>query len=149
MVYYGLLRFTTVYYVHPPLRSTTFMTVRCDHGFRAIQPNLSFDMWFMSPKRSFMPKKKKSYWSVSEIDPPPSILTDGQTDGRRANQYWKSSAAFRLAELKTCKSYKPWSPALCSYYVVHEIIQIHMICDMTILEYASAKHCTINYIVQL
>ena len=33
--------------------------------FRAIQPNLSFDMWFMSPQRSSMPKKKKSYWSVS------------------------------------------------------------------------------------
>ena len=50
--------------------------------FRAIQPNLSFDMWFMSPKRSFMPKKKKSYWSVSEIDPSPpqSWRTDGQTD---------------------------------------------------------------------
>ena len=51
--------------------------------FRAIQPNISFDMWFMSPKRSFMPKKRKSYWSVSEIDPsppPPSILTDGRTD---------------------------------------------------------------------
>ena len=52
--------------------------------FRAIQPNISFDMWFMSPKRSFMPKKKKSYWSVSEIDPSPpqSWRTDGQTDGQ-------------------------------------------------------------------
>ena len=50
--------------------------------FRAIQPNLSFDMWFMSPKRSFMPKKKKSYWSVSEIDPSPpqSWRTDRRTD---------------------------------------------------------------------
>ena len=52
--------------------------------FRAIQPNISFDMWFMSPKRSFMPKKKKSYWSVSEIDPSPpqSWRTDRQTDGQ-------------------------------------------------------------------
>ena len=52
--------------------------------FRAIQPNLSFDMWFMSPKRSLMPKKKKSYWSVSEIDPSPpqSWRTDRRTDGR-------------------------------------------------------------------
>ena len=52
--------------------------------FRAIQPNLSFDMWFMSPQRSSMPKKKKSYWSVSEIDPSPpqSWRTDRQTDGR-------------------------------------------------------------------
>ena len=49
--------------------------------FRAIQTNISFDMWFMSPKRSFMPKKKKSYWSVSEIDPSPLNL-DGRTDGR-------------------------------------------------------------------
>ena len=40
--------------------------------FRAIQPNLSFDMWFMSTQRSSMPKKKKSYWSVSEMDPPPT-----------------------------------------------------------------------------
>ena len=55
--------------------------------FRAIQPNLSFDMWFMSPQRSFMPKKRKSYWSVSEIDPsPPSILTDGRTDRRTDRQ---------------------------------------------------------------
>ena len=52
--------------------------------FRAIQPNLSFDMWFMSPKRSFMPKKKKSYWSVSEIDPsPPPPPQSWRTDGRR------------------------------------------------------------------
>ena len=27
---------TTVNYIHPPLRSTTFMTVRCDHGFRGV-----------------------------------------------------------------------------------------------------------------
>ena len=47
--------------------------------FRAIQPNLSFDMWFISCQRSFIPKKKKSYWSVSEIDPSPLNL-DGQTD---------------------------------------------------------------------
>ena len=73
------------------------MTFKCKKGqfwpfrpwkmtFRAIQPNLSFDMWFMSPKRSFMPKKKKSYWSVSEIDPSPLNLdgrdTDRRTDGR-------------------------------------------------------------------
>ena len=49
--------------------------------FRAIQPNLSFDMWFMSPERSSMPKKKKSYCSVSEIDPSP-LNRDGQTGGR-------------------------------------------------------------------
>ena len=52
--------------------------------FSVIQPNLSLDMWFMSPQRSFMPKKK-SYWSVSEIDlspppPPQSWRTDRTTD---------------------------------------------------------------------
>ena len=49
--------------------------------FRAI-----FDMWFMSPKRSFMPKKKKSYWSVSETPPPVNLdgRTDGQIDIRKA-----------------------------------------------------------------
>ena len=42
----------------------------------------------MSPQRSSMLKKKKSYWSVSEIDPSPpqswrtDRQTDGQTDGR-------------------------------------------------------------------
>ena len=65
--------------------------------FRAIQPNLSFDMWFMSPKRSFMPKKKKSYWSVSEIDPSPpqswwtDRQMDGQTDGQSALQILQNS----------------------------------------------------------
>ena len=57
--------------------------------FRAIPPDLSFDMWFMSPQRSSMPKKKKSYWSVSEIDPSPppqSWRTDGQTDRRTDRQ---------------------------------------------------------------
>ena len=34
----------------------TFLTLKMT--FRAIQPNLSFDMWFMSPKRSFMPNKR-------------------------------------------------------------------------------------------
>ena len=55
--------------------------------FRAIQTNLSFDMWFMSPQRSSMPKNKKSYWSVSEIDPfppppppPQSWRMDRRTD---------------------------------------------------------------------
>ena len=28
--------------IHPPLRSTTFMTVRCDHGFRANAHNSSY-----------------------------------------------------------------------------------------------------------
>ena len=49
--------------------------------FRAIQPNLSFDMWFMSPQRSSMPKKNTSYRSVSEIDPSP-LNRDGHTDTR-------------------------------------------------------------------
>ena len=74
----------------------------CKMTFRAIQPNIFFDMWFMSPQRSSMPKKKKSYWSVSEIDsPPPPILTDRST-------YWLKQllgwillfSNFRIAALK-------------------------------------------------
>ena len=58
--------------------------------FRAIQPNLSFDMWFMSPQRSSMPKKLlKRFWDRPL--PPQSWRmdgrTDGQTDGRRTNRY--------------------------------------------------------------
>ena len=38
---------------------------------RAIQPNPSYDMLLMSSQRSLMPKKRKSYWNVSEIGPSP------------------------------------------------------------------------------
>ena len=74
--------------------------------FRVIQPNLSFDMWFMSPKRSFMPKKKKSYWSVSEINPspPPSILTDGRTDGRTDGQTDRQTTDKSVLEKLRCLS---------------------------------------------
>ena len=68
--------------------------------FRAIQPNLSYDMWFMSSQRSSMPKKKKSYWSVSEIDPSPTL--DGRTD-RRTNKSTLEKIR-RLAELIN----RPW-----------------------------------------
>ena len=79
--------------------------------FRAIQPNLSFDMWFMSPQslsfdmwfmspqRSSMPKKKKSYWSVSKIDPSPLNLdgrTDGRTDGQTDRRMTDKSALEKL-----------------------------------------------------
>ena len=40
---------------------------------------ISFDMWFMSSQRSYMPEKEKSYWSVSEMTLPP-LLTDRQTE---------------------------------------------------------------------
>ena len=56
--------------------------------FRAIKPNLSFDMWFMSSQRRSMPKTTKSYWSVSEIDPYPLNLdaqTNEHTDRRTTN----------------------------------------------------------------
>ena len=74
--------------------------------FRAIQPNLSFDMWFMSPKRSLMPKKKKSYWSVSEIDPSPpqSWRTDGQTDGRTDRQTDRRTTDKSVLEKLRCLS---------------------------------------------
>ena len=71
--------------------------------FRAIQPNLSFDMWFMSPKRSFMPKKKKSYWSVSEIDPSPLNL-DGRTDGRTDGQTDRRTTDKSVLEKLRCLS---------------------------------------------
>ena len=64
----------------------TFPTLKND--LRAIQPNLPFDMWFMSSQRSSMPKKeKKSFWSVSEIDPSPTLelnwwSVDVETDCR-------------------------------------------------------------------
>ena len=38
--------------------------------FRAIQPNPSYDMLLMSSQTSFMPKMRKSYWSVFEISCP-------------------------------------------------------------------------------
>ena len=77
--------------------------------FRAIQPNLSFDMWLISCQRSFIPKKKKSYWSVSEIDPsPPPLNLDGRTDrqtDRRTNDgqlgIRKAPLPDGTAELKT------------------------------------------------
>ena len=75
--------------------------------FRAIQPNLSFDMWFMSPKRSFMPKKKKSYWSVSEIDPSPppqSWRTDRQTDGWTDRQTDRRTTDKSVLEKLRCLS---------------------------------------------
>ena len=74
--------------------------------FRAIQPNLSFDMWFMSPKRSFMPKKKKSYWSVSEIDPSPpqSWRTDGRTDRQTGGQTDRRTTDKSVLEKLRCLS---------------------------------------------
>ena len=55
--------------------------------FRAIQPNPSYDMLLMSSQRSFMPKKRKSYWSISKIcpPPPPPLNLDGRTDRRRTD----------------------------------------------------------------
>ena len=81
--------------------------------FRAIQPNLSFDMRFMSPKRSFMPKKKKSYWSVSEIDPSPpqswrtDRRTDRRTDGRTDRRTTDKSVLEKLRCLSAGGAKKP------------------------------------------
>ena len=49
----------------------------------AIQPNPSYDMLLMSSQRSFMPRKRKSYWGISEIAlPPPPPRPFKVDDGR-------------------------------------------------------------------
>ena len=57
--------------------------------FRAIQPNLSLDMWFMSPKRSSMPKKEekllKRFWD-RPLPPPPPLNLDGRMDRRTTDK---------------------------------------------------------------
>ena len=98
--------------------------------FRAIQPNLSFDMWFMSPKRSLMPKKKKSYWSVSEIDPSPPQSwrtdgrTDGQTDGRTDRRTTDKSVLEKLRCLSAggAKNWFLFFPLLYIYLLWDEVL---------------------------
>ena len=46
--------------------------------FRAIQPHLYFDMWYMSSQMS-KKKRKTVPESFLRLTPPPSILTDGRT----------------------------------------------------------------------
>ena len=79
---------------------------------RAIQPNPSYDMLLMSSQRSLMPKKRKSYWSVSEIGPSPLKVdaaaaaddddddTDDADDDGRVG-IWKAPLPDGTAELKT------------------------------------------------
>ena len=50
----------------------------------------------MLSQRSSMPKKKKSYWSVSEIDPSFPLNLDGRTDGRTDGQTTDNSAVEKL-----------------------------------------------------
>ena len=75
--------------------------------FRVIQPKSIFRyVIYVTPKKSHAKKEEKSqkrFWDRPL--PPQSWRTDGQTDGRThggpTTRHWKSSAAFRLAELKT------------------------------------------------
>ena len=67
--------------------------------FRAIQPNSSYDMLLLSPQRSIMHKKRKGYWSVSEIGNSPLNL-DGQTDDGQLG-IRKAPLPFGTAELKS------------------------------------------------
>ena len=69
---------------------------------RAIQPNPSYDMLLMSSQRSLMPKKRKRYWSVSEIGPSPlkvdaAAAADDADDGRVG--IWKAPLPDGTAEL--------------------------------------------------
>ena len=68
----------------------------------AIQPNPSYDMLLMSSQRSFMPKKRKGYWSVSEIGTSPHPLkvdADAADDDGRVG-IWKAPLPDGTAELK-------------------------------------------------
>ena len=60
-------------------------------------------MLLMSSQRSFMPKKRKSYWSVSEIGPSPLKVdaADAADDGRVG--IWKAPLPDGTAELKKSK----------------------------------------------
>ena len=91
--------------------------------FRAIQPNLSFDMWFMSPQRSSMPKKKKSYWSVSEIDPSPLNL-DGQTDRRTDGRTTDKSVLEKLRCLSAGGAKKWTDNGGFDLYIIY-LIELH------------------------
>ena len=66
-------------------------------------------MLLMSSQRSFMPKKRKSYWSVSEIgpSPPPPLKVDADADAAEAADdgrvgIWKAPRPDGTAELKKC-----------------------------------------------
>ena len=55
----------------------------------------------MASQRSFMPKKRKSYWSVSEIGFSP-LKVDDDNDGRVG--IWKAPMPGATAELKRSRS---------------------------------------------
>ena len=63
-------------------------------------------MLLMSSQRSFMPKKRKSYWIISEIAPPP-LKVDAADDGWVG--IWKAPLPDGTAELKN-----KWSHRLVS-----------------------------------
>ena len=86
--------------------------------FRAIQQNLSFDMWFISCQRSFIPKKEekllKRFWDrplPPSPPPPPSILTDRQTDDGQLG-IKKAPLPDGTAELKRYIKITPKAPGV-------------------------------------
>ena len=67
------------------------------------------------PKKASCQKNRKSYWSVSEIDPsPPSILTDGRTDRQTDGQTDRRTTDKSVLEKLRClsaggaKNSPPW-----------------------------------------
>ena len=70
---------------------------------RAIQPNPSHDMLLKLSQRSFMPKRKERYRSVSEIGPPLNVDDDADAaddDGHGTSQHLKISATWHSGTKK-------------------------------------------------
>ena len=93
---------------------------------RAIQPNPSYDMLLMSSQRSLMPKKRKSYWSVSEIGTSPlkvDVADDDADDGLVG--IWKAPLPGGTAELKIHKKFKQHSINIKNY-TAHPHDMVHV-----------------------
>ena len=79
----------------------------------------------MSPQRSLMPKKRKSYWSVSEIGPSPlkvDAADDADDDADDADDdgqvgIWKAPLPDGTAELKITQLYSYNKNVLVKQYV--------------------------------
>ena len=65
----------------------------------------------MSSQRSLMPKKRKSYWSVSEIGPSPLKVDADDADGRVG--IWKAPLPGGTAELKSKSCVLIWNGEKC------------------------------------
>ena len=109
--------------------------------FIAIQPNPSYDMLLMSSQRSFVPKKRKSYWGVSEIGPPPPPLkVDAANDDANADDdglvgIWKAPLPRGTAELKAYIS-----TAIYIFKCTNIIDSSSEIIDMTYMKLAWNLH---------